>query len=279
MVMPFLQPGVEVRQFHSHIINQGMRLYIKLPWSYERSDTTYPVLFCLDANRSFPLYSTMSFLYETPGFNAQEIMIVGIGYQVDVDRLRGLAQWGAWRTRDLLPERSEKIEAYWKVRLSPFMGGEEIQVQSGGAPLFLKCLEEEIIPFIETYYRASSTERGLAGYSYGGLFTLYALFNAQQLFTCYFAGSPTMFDKLFEYEENYASTHGDMKARLFITAGSNETDLLEPLRRMLACLQSRMYPSLELMNYVFEDEGHSSAYAASVSRALCMLYYEAGRKD
>ena len=113
------------------------------------------------------------------------------------------------------------------------MGGEEFQVQSGGAPRFLECLREEIIPFIETNYRASSLERGLAGYSYGGLFTLFTLFNAPQLFTSYFAGSPTMHKKLFEYEENYATTHGDMKARLFLTAGSNESDLLEPLRRMV----------------------------------------------
>ena len=279
MVIPYLQPGVEVRQLHSHIINQSMQLYIKLPWSYEKSDTPYPVLFCLDANRTFPLYSTMSFIYETPGFNGQEILIVGIGYQVDDNRLRGLAQWAAWRTRDLTPERSEKIEAYWQNRLSSFMGGEEIQVQSGGAHLFLRSIEEEIIPFIETNYRAASTQRGLAGYSYGGLFTLYTLFNATPLFERYFAGSPTMSDKLFEYEENYASNHSDMNARLLLTAGSKESDTLEFMRRMLASLQSRMYPGLEVLTHVFEDEGNISAGAASVSRALRMLYYEVGRKD
>ena len=149
MVMPILQPGVEVRQLHSRIINQGMRLYIKLPWSYERSDSAYPVLYSLDANRSFPLYSTMSSIYETPGFNTQEIIIVGIGYEVDEDRFKGLAQWAAWRTRDLLPEKSERIEAYWQARLSPLMEGEEIRVQNGGAHNFLQAIKEEIIPFIE----------------------------------------------------------------------------------------------------------------------------------
>lgn len=74
-----------------------------------------------------------------------------------------------------------------------------------------------------------------------------------------------------DYEENYASAHSDLKAQLFLTAGSRESDVLGPLRRMLACLQSRMYQSFELVPHVFEDEGHTSAYAASVSRALCML--------
>jgi len=273
-VMTFTQPGVEVRQMHSQVLDQGMQLYIKLPWGYERSDMSYPVLYCLDANRSFPLYSTMSLIYEMPGLNAQEIIIVGIGYQVDDDRLKGLAQWAAWRTRDLTLERSEKINANWHAKLSPLMGGEEIQVHSGGAQHFLRSIKEEIIPFIEANYRAESRGRGLAGVSYGGLFTLYTLFNETQLFERYFAGSPTMLEKLFEYEENYARGHGNMKAQLLLTAGSQETELLDSLRRMVASLQSRMYPGLEVQTHVFEDEGHVSLGAAAVSCALRMLYYQ-----
>lgn len=53
-----------------------------------------------------------------------------------------------------------------------------------------------------------------------------------------------------------------------------ELDVLKPLRRMWACLQSRMYPSLELITHVFADERNLSTYAASVSRALCLLNYE-----
>lgn len=274
MGMLICQPGIEVRDLHLHIINQDIQLYIKLPWSYDRSDTTYSVLFTLDANRSFPLYSTMSLIYETPGTNTKEIMIVGIGYKVDSDRSRGLAQWAAWRTRDFTPVRREEIEQYWKERLSALLEGEELGVWSGGASLFLKSLREEIIPFIEANYRISATDRGLAGYSYGGLFTMYVLFHAPELFVRYFAGSPTMWDQLFEYEEKYASTYRDLKARLLITVGGCESDLLEPVQRMVNRLRSRRYPGLEVLTHVFEGEGHSSAYAASVSRALCVLYNE-----
>jgi hypothetical protein len=41
---------------------------------------------------------------------------------------------------------------------------------------------------------------------------------------------------------------------------------------MVDRLRSRAYPALEILAYVSEDDGHSSAYAASVSRALCVLY-------
>ena len=279
MVIRFLQPGVEVRQLYSHIIHQRMQLYIKLPWGYERSDRTYPVLYCLDANRSFLLYSTLSLISETPVFDGPKILIVGIGYQVDKDRLKGLAQWAAWRMRDLTPERSEKMDADWQARLSPLMSGEDIRVQSGGANHFLRAIEEEIIPFIETNYRAAAWDRGLAGYADGGSFTLYTLFNATPLFERYFADSPTTSDKLFDDEAHYASKYSDMPARLLLTAARDEPDSLDFLRRMVACLQSRMYPGFEVLTHVFEDEGHSSAYAASVSQALRMLYYEVGRTD
>jgi predicted alpha/beta superfamily hydrolase len=278
MIMSISQNDIDVRELHSNIINQDFQLYIKLPWRYDRSDTSYPVLFSLDANRSFPLYSTMSLIYETPGRNTEEIIIVGIGYKTDSDRIKGLAQWAALRTRDFTPVREEETERYWNRRLSALIG-ENMEVQTGGAAQFLISLREEIVPFIEANYRVSSTDRGLAGYSDGGLFTLYALFHAPEMFTRYFAGSPSMWVQLFEYEENYAHTHNDLKARLFITAGGNESDLLEPIQRLVDHLQSRKYPRLELQTHFFEGEGHASAYAASVSRALCVLYNEEWRKD
>ena len=101
---------------------------------------------------------------------------------------------------------------------------------------------------------------------------MYALFHAPELFKRYFAGSPTMWEQLFEYEEQHASAHDDLAAKVFITAGGLESDLLEPIQRMVDRLRSRRYPGLEVQTHVFEGEGHSSAYAASVSRGLRKLY-------
>jgi len=271
MVASIFQPGIEVQSLHSEILQQDFELYIKLPWSYVTGDAVYPVLFTLDANRAFPLYSTMSLIYETPRTGAAEIIIVGIGYKVDEDRMIGLTQWAAWRTRDFTIERNKETEQFWKERLSAILGSEYQDVQSGGAAHFLTSLCVEIIPYVEKNYRVSS-DRGLAGYSYGGLFTLYTLLHAPELFKRYFAGSPTMWEKLFEYEEQYASVHDDLAAKVFITEGGLESDLHEPLQRMVDRLRGREYPGLELQTYVFEGEGHSSAYAASVSKALRVLY-------
>jgi predicted alpha/beta superfamily hydrolase len=272
--MRMSQSGIEVRELHSHILNQDLEVHIKLPWTYDRGDKSYPILYTLDANRTFPLYATSSLIFETPGFNNPEILIAGIGYQLDNDRLRGLAQWAAWRTRDLTPVRREETEAYWNTTLAKLLNGEHLGVQTGGAVLFLQSILEEVIPFVEANYRVSSSNRGLAGYSYGGLFALFALFHTPGTFKRYFAGSPSMWEVLFKYEQTYAAQHTDLQARLLITRGSRETDLLEPIQQMVDRLRSRNYPGLELLTHMFENEGHTSAHPAAISRALSALYYE-----
>ena len=271
-------PGIEVQPLRSDILNRDMQLFIKLPWSYEHSDKSYPVLYCTDANRSFPLYSATSLIFETPGPPTEEILIVGIGYKLNPDRLKALGQWAIWRTLDFTPVNRAEINQWWVDRLSPLLAGEAVNVRSGGAQDFLTSIRQEIIPYIGANYRTSPTNRGLAGYSDGGLFTLHALFHAPELFQRYFAGSPSMWDQLFLDEEVYASSHKDLPAKLFITAGANEAELLDKLNMFLNRLRSRNYPNLDLQTHIFEDEGHASAYPASVSRALCTLYNEDWRK-
>jgi predicted alpha/beta superfamily hydrolase len=265
-------PGVDTLHLRSQILQRDLELYVKLPWRYHLSPVSYPVLFCLDGNRSFPLYATTSLIYETPGASTREIILVGVGYRLDNDRLKGLAQWAAWRTHDFTPVEREDVNQFWKQRLAGLVGEGELEIQSGGAAQFLDALRSEIIPYIEAGYRVTARERGLAGYSDGGLFVLYTLFNAPQLFSRYFAGSPSMWAQLFAYEEIYAANHTDLAARLFLTVGERETDLLEPVQRMAVRLRARCYLGLEVLTHMCADTGHVSSYAASVSRALAVLY-------
>lgn len=266
------QPGIEVWRLHSDIIKSELQLWIKLPWRYPNSRSSYPVLYALDGNRSFFLYSTMSFIYETPPSESEEVLIVGIGYTLDEERIKGLAEWGAFRTRDLTPVRRDDVDREWEDRLSALLGGEKFPVRTGGAGAFLRAILEEVIPLVETGYRASSDDRGLAGYSYGGLFALYALFHAHGNFRRFFAGSPSFWEELFDFENEYAACHKDLEATLLMTVGGLEADLQEPFGRMADQLRSRQYPGLELHTWTFPGESHESAYAASVSRALHVLY-------
>lgn len=272
MIIPLQIPGIEVQLLHSTILDRDLQLFIKLPWSYQRSDKAYPVLFTSDANRSFPIYATTSLIFETPRPNNPEILIVGIGYRLDADRIKGLVQWAAWRTHDLTPMSRAETDQWWEEKLAPLLQGETIEIHTGGAEKFLTAINDEIIPFIETNYRVLSSDRGLAGYSYGGLFTLYALFHNLELFKRYFAGSPSMWNQVAADEEAFAAAHIDLPVKLLITAGEKEAELLEKLSPFVSQLQSRGYPGLDLTFHTYPGVGHAAAAPASISRALCVLY-------
>ena len=260
--------GTELRPLHSRVLDRDMELYVKLPRSYGTGQRTYPVLFTTDGNRSFPLYAANSFVYETPGMGNPEMVIVGIGYRVDDDPMLALVDWAVWRTRDLTPARRPAVEASWTTRLSVEAPEWKGVVRTGGAPAFLQFIQTEVIPFIEANYRVSHGDRGLAGYSYGGLFTLYALFHSPETFSRYFAGDPSMWNEVFDDEAAYAASHDDLPARVaFVTMGQREA-----VQRLLDQLQERGYPGLDLRVGVIEGEAHAAGMPAAISRGLQLLY-------
>lgn len=261
----------ETRSFYSKILDQEMELYIKIPTTY-KNDTQkiYPCYYCTDGNRSFPMIADMANSFEVPVIVEPEIFVVGIGYKI-----RNLGDWGAWRTRDLTPTNVPSSDTYWAGVFSKF-AGRQFEVKTGGAAKFLECIEKEVFPFMESNYRVSATGRGLGGYSYGGLFSLYVLFKQPELFSIYFAGSPSIrYDKgiLYTYETEYAATHNDLNATLFMTAGGAEDSvMIANVNKMAARLEARNYPGLKVETHVFPEETHMSCVPAAWMRAFRVLY-------
>jgi uncharacterized protein len=264
-------PLTETRSFYSKILEQEMVLFIKLPASYKNNtDKVYPCWYLTDANRSFAMIANMADFFEVPVIIEPEIFIVGIGYKI-----KDMGDWGAWRTRDLTPTNIPSSDTYWAGIFSKF-AGREIEVKTGGSAKFLEFIEKEVFPFIESNYRVSSTGRGLGGYSYGGLFSLYVLFKRPELFSIYFAGSPSIkYDKgvLYTYEKEYAATHKDLNATLFMTAGGAEDSIMiANVNTMAALLESRNYTGLEVITHVFPDETHQTCIPSAFMRAFRVLY-------
>ena len=110
----------------------------------------------------------------------------------------------------------------------------------------------------------------------GGLFSLYVLLKKPQLFNIYYAGSPSIGHDngvLFKYEKELASTHKDLNASLFMSAGSLEGSwMLEKMEKMTDVLKSRNYPGLTVETHVFPDESHQSCVPSSVMWAFRLLY-------
>jgi predicted alpha/beta superfamily hydrolase len=72
----FTLPGTQVSTIHSKSVGIDYLLYVSLPRDYEKQTKTYPVVFLLDANYTFPLYQSIaSFTRKT--FPARAFFCVG----------------------------------------------------------------------------------------------------------------------------------------------------------------------------------------------------------
>jgi predicted alpha/beta superfamily hydrolase len=262
----------ETQLIHSNIVGEDFEIFISLPVDYFQNDTaTYAVLYCTDGNRNFGLVSTIVNILSFPGKEIPGLLVVDIGYKIT-----GLEDWGAWRNRDLLPTNDSVVDKNWANSLNRLSGRNDIVSKSGGAQKFLGFIRNELIPYIELNYRVKKNDRALIGYSYGGVFTLFSLFQSPETFQKYYAGSPSILwdhKVLFKYEQEYADTHKDLPVTLFMSVGSLEyKGVIADMYEMANKLESRNYPGLKLETHLFEGETHASCYAAGVSRALRMIY-------
>jgi predicted alpha/beta superfamily hydrolase len=263
-------PDTEVRTLFSKILNQEMNIYIKLPMLYRlNSDKKYPCWYVTDANRSFPMLANIGSVFEVPDPSQGEIIIIGIGYKI-----RDVADWAAYRTRDLTPINDPGVDGYYNKFLNQATG-RQFDVKSGGASKLLEFIALELITFVESNYRVLSTERYLGGYSYGGLFTLYTMFTKPDLFNKYFAGSPTIeFGNgfLFDLENKVASSNKNIRAKLWMTAGGAEDSItIANVKRMTTTLRSRNYAGLSVESYIFPEETHQSSMAVSLMRGFVVI--------
>ncbi len=243
-------PGSEIRQLHSNDTGRDYDLYIRLPNDYEKyPKVKYPVLYLLDAQWDFKMLDSIYGSLEYDDF-IPEMIIVGITYTGEKPDYESL------RAMDLTPV---------KVNYAP---------GSGDAPKFLTFIKEQVIPFIETNYQVKPGERVLMGSSYGGLFTLYALFTEPSLFSGYVASSPvTVFGDNFSFNQEaaYFEQHKELPVRLFISVGEKE-DLLQPVKMFIDVITGRNYKDLKLETRILEGEGHSSNKAESYNRGLRFVY-------
>ncbi len=264
-------PNTELRTIRSLIVGQQFNIYVQLPSNYYTDSTTiYPVLYVTDANRSFPMVANISTVLGFPKGNLPEIIVIGIGYPI-----KDMLEWAAWRTRDLTPTHDTRTDDYWNTLLAK-LGHRKFDVRSGGASKFIEFIIHELIPFVESNYRVSHADRGLAGYSYGGLFALYVLFTHPEVFGRFFAGSPSVEydnDIIFKHARDFAATAKALKAKIFLSVGSLEDSLtIAGVKKMSAALQSQYGPGVQVSSQVFDGEDHRSCMAVAIMRAFRVLY-------
>lgn len=243
-------PNTEVRQLKSSATGRNYNIYVRLPDEYEQdTGKQYPVIYSLDGQWDFKMLDSIcgGLVYDK---FMPEVIIVGITYSGDD------ADYGALRAKDYTPVRDL------------FFGG------AGDGPKFLAFLKEQLIPFIESNYRTDPSQRVLMGSSFGGTFTLYALFSDPTLFQGYIAGSPVVVYGnrfAFQQEAEYASSHADLPVRLFISVGGAE-ELAYPVEEFMQVMRDRNYQGLLLETLTVEGEGHASNKPESYNRGLRFIF-------
>ena len=265
---------VETSIMTSEISRRDFQVSVALPLGYSDSMDAYPVLYAVDANGQFGTVVETARVLRFEEL-VPELIIVGIGYPTGGRQIHAEPH----RFYDLTPtENQDIVEA--RIRDFPDFPHPE---GSGGGPDFLRFLLEELIPLIESEYRAKPSDRALYGHSLGGLFGLYALLEGRGTFNRLIIASPSLWwdDRIsFEMESKYHEGHASLPARLFLSAGVLEqTDsdeewafMVSNLERLIRVLEDRNYAGLDYEAIFFENETHTSVLAPSVSRGLRSIY-------
>ena len=257
-------------EIFSKEINQEFIINIGLPPNYSKDHDKYPVVYVTDAGSNFiglmgslPL---MQFVNDLPSF-----VLVGIDYKSpnSMDSM-------SLRNRDLTPT-NDKIWMAAQKDMYKIFGEDLPQVDAGGAKYFLDFINDEIKPFINKKYYVDTTDQTYCGFSLGGLFGLYTLFNSSDSFKRYVIGSPSIWwdDRhILKVEEEYAKKNKNLSAKVFMSTGDLEEEggdnfkMISNMKALSNNLLSRNYKGLDLETVIFEDETHCSAVSATLNRGL-----------
>ncbi len=256
---PFAIPNTHLHEFVAKSNGQAYAVWVATPGKPVPGQP-FPVLFMSDANTNFGMVVEcarfLGFARDIP-----PLLVVGIGYP----GARGLRDSLTMRNFELTPsddpafrERSAKFD-----QPLPPMG-------LGGADGFLEFITDEVAPFVEERYSGDPEDRGLFGFSLGGLFATHALLKEPTAFKRFVIGSPSLWwndREMFAQEERRAAGSMSLPARVFFSAGAQEEAPsnrdLTPFRMVGATLEfagrlaARGYEGLDVSAHVLADEGHT----------------------
>lgn len=271
MTMPIKAtiPATEVITIQSKNVHQEYRVSIALPYSYlSKPRKRFPVIYLLDANICFGMVTELTRIMALCG-TIPETIVVGIGYPIDEPLDTAFNRMAVLRSRDHTPVVDKELEE----QNAKMMGAK--RVRTGGARKFLQFIKSELITNIEAQFRASSTDRILAGHSFGGLFVLYTLFHQPTLFNGYVAGSPSLWyhDRVtFEYERRFAKTNKSLPVKLYLGVGELEEDpescMVSNVIQLAACLESRKYKGISLTRQIMGNCDHCASSVRTFQAGL-----------
>ncbi|MFT3747327.1 MAG: alpha/beta hydrolase-fold protein [Agriterribacter sp.] len=219
-------------QIYASSVQDSFFVNVHLPNDYYQRDTTYPVVFVLDANLYFDIYRVLEDKYSEVGL-LPKIILVGVGYK-DFDTMDSL------RNRDYT---------------YPLAIPEYEMATSGGADKFINFFREQLTGIVDSVYHTDKHNRILMGHSLGGYFALYSLYHQlsshQNLFSGYIAASPST-----HYNNNYILTNlektesNSKNIKAYISSGGLEDNPADTSAWSTANVFSSLQTSLQKKNAI-----------------------------
>ena len=202
-------------------------IWVTTPPRYNRATTHAPVVYVLDGNWAVGLTAPLIVTQLDPMQRIEPYIQVSVGYAGQEAQ-----DWDRLRNRDFVPPgepiAKELIDAVEMGLQAGVRTREEVdaylaELRDTHADIFLSFLTTELHPRIERDYGAATSGHGLFGYSYGGLFSLYAWLAGATLFESIGAGSPGV---VSEDSQIFAQLHqmgeGQRAAKLHMTFNDRE---------------------------------------------------------
>ena len=247
---PYQIPRSSVIELTEPATKRVYPVFIQLPKSYKKHpEKIYPVIYLTDAPYMFPIVAGATRFPMNSG-NMQEAIIVAISYE------KG-SRGSNSRIRDYTPNKAQS----WKK-------------QTGNAQNHALFLKNTVLPFIQSNYRASSTQKTYIGNSLGGLFGATILFTMPDLFNNYIIGSPSVW---FNSNAVLALQAHKPKVptKVYISVGAKETPSFGEGQNMVAGaklltqkINALSSDNIELKSVVIEGASHATAFPTTAIQGL-----------
>ncbi|QRN83743.1 alpha/beta hydrolase [Chloroflexota bacterium] len=242
-----LNPPITVA-LRSEILGEARKIYIQLPEGYGQCQRNYPVFIVLDGEWLFDIVRANLLFYsdvEVMGNILPKMILVGIE---NTDR-----------DRDFVPTPDPQDPPMFKT--------------AGKADIFAKFLSQELFPYLEHEYQVLP-DRTVLGWSFSGLFALYAVVQLQDLFDNYLCLGPAIWWDNELVIRLFKETPLRNKKRAVITCGTDERggEVYESVQNLLKFLEDEKPANFDFEYLEFDDVGHSWSVPQAIAQGLLHLF-------
>jgi predicted alpha/beta superfamily hydrolase len=246
--------GTEVKTFHSTILGEDRKIYIRTPTKMKAMET-YPVVYVLDGGEHISMVSGQLQYLSESYMIVPSMIVVGIG---NTDRVR-----------DLTPTHSI-IGANGK----PGTSANAIGKTSGGGDKFLQFIKSELMPYVNGHYPTAPFNI-LYGHSLGGLMAIHCLINHPEYFNAYIAVSPSLqWDNEVMLKQASAHLQKQQAVNKFLFfSDANEDEKFHANQLLLdSILQQKQLTGLQYKRNFYPEETHTSEPVKAFYDGIRFIY-------